>query len=143
MFSVTKTELNVFPICTKNVWPTKSGVTIERRDHVLIGFFTPALLISPGRLPLDARSGSSPCRAHAAAVLASEYVPLYRSIRSCDRHFLPVQLSRSSFRECAEFRPKAFSPVRNHLRCLLELPVAPRFAQPFHRGPDSVRCYEY
>src|SRR5205823_13189072 len=45
MFSVTKTELNVFPLCTKNVWPTKSGVTIERRDHVLIGFFTPALSI--------------------------------------------------------------------------------------------------
>src|SRR6266513_745626 len=45
MFSVTKTELNVFPLCTKNVWPTKSGVTIERRDHVLIGFFTPAVFI--------------------------------------------------------------------------------------------------
>src|SRR6266478_3008759 len=43
MFSVTKTELNVFPLCTKNVWPTKSGVTIERRDHVLIGFFPPEL----------------------------------------------------------------------------------------------------
>src|SRR5439155_19963678 len=41
MFSVTKTEWNVFPLCTKNVWPTKSGVTIERRDQVLIGFFTP------------------------------------------------------------------------------------------------------
>src|SRR5205823_14243482 len=45
MFSVTKTELNVFPLCTKNVWPTKSGVTIERRDHVLIGFFTPELFL--------------------------------------------------------------------------------------------------
>jgi len=33
------------PLCTKNVWPTKSGVTIERRDHVLIGFFTPELFI--------------------------------------------------------------------------------------------------
>src|SRR5438128_5828053 len=45
MFSVTKTELKLFPLCTKNVWPTKSGVTIERRDHVLIGFFTPELFI--------------------------------------------------------------------------------------------------
>src|SRR5436309_13969303 len=45
MFSVTKTELNVFPLCTKNVWPTKSGVTIERRDQVLIGFLTPELFI--------------------------------------------------------------------------------------------------
>src|SRR5215212_2110552 len=45
MFSVTKTELNVFPLCTKNVWPTKSGVTIERRDQVLIGFFAPELFI--------------------------------------------------------------------------------------------------
>src|SRR4029077_5083965 len=31
--------------CTKNVWPTKSGVTIERRDQVLIGFFAPELFI--------------------------------------------------------------------------------------------------
>jgi len=45
MFSVTKTELKVFPLCTKNVWPTKSGVTIERRDQVLIGFYTPELFI--------------------------------------------------------------------------------------------------
>ena len=45
MFSVIKTELNIFPLCTKNVWPTKSGVTIERRDQVLIGFFAPELFI--------------------------------------------------------------------------------------------------
>src|SRR3954452_896124 len=45
MFSVTKTELNVFPLCTRNVWPTKSGVTIERRDQVLIGFLTPDAFI--------------------------------------------------------------------------------------------------
>src|SRR5213595_1294811 len=45
MFSVTKTELNVFPLCTKKVWPTKSGVTIERRDQVLIGLLTPDAFI--------------------------------------------------------------------------------------------------
>ena len=45
MFSVTKTELKVFPLCTRNVWPTKSGVTIERRDQVLIGFLTPDAFI--------------------------------------------------------------------------------------------------
>src|SRR5262249_4254985 len=45
MFSVTKTELNVFPLCTRNVWPTKSGVTIERRDQVLIGFLAPDAFI--------------------------------------------------------------------------------------------------
>ena len=45
MFSVMKTELKVFPLCTKNVWPTKSGVTIERRDHVFIGFFVAAEFI--------------------------------------------------------------------------------------------------
>jgi hypothetical protein len=27
------------------VWPTKSGVTIERRDQVFIGFFAPELFI--------------------------------------------------------------------------------------------------
>src|SRR5436305_12635379 len=45
MFSVMKTELKVFPLCTKNVCPTKSGVTIERRDQVLIGFFAFELFI--------------------------------------------------------------------------------------------------
>src|SRR5204863_5478939 len=45
MFSVMKTEIKVFPLCTKNVWPTKSGVTIERLDHVLIGLFAPELFI--------------------------------------------------------------------------------------------------
>src|SRR6266516_2332890 len=45
MFSVMKTEIKFFPLCTKNVWPTKSGVTNERRDHVLFGFFAPALFI--------------------------------------------------------------------------------------------------
>src|SRR5439155_25665635 len=45
MFSVMKTEIKIFPLCTKNVWPAKSGVTNERRDHVLIGFFAPALFI--------------------------------------------------------------------------------------------------
>src|SRR4029077_8358683 len=45
MFSVMKTELKVFPLCTKNGWPTKSGVTIERRDQVLIAFFAPAAFI--------------------------------------------------------------------------------------------------
>src|SRR6187551_604411 len=28
-----------------NVWPTKSGVTIERRAHVFTGFFTPEVFI--------------------------------------------------------------------------------------------------
>jgi hypothetical protein len=45
MFSVMKTELKVFPLCTKNVWPTKSGVTMERRDQVLIAFFAPDAFI--------------------------------------------------------------------------------------------------
>src|SRR6266478_5382783 len=45
MFSVMKTELKAFPLCTKNVCPTKSGVTIERRDQVLIGFFAFELFI--------------------------------------------------------------------------------------------------
>src|SRR5260370_185139 len=45
MFSVMKTELKIFPLCTRNVWPTKSGVTIERRDQVLIAFFEPEAFI--------------------------------------------------------------------------------------------------
>ncbi len=37
MFSVTNTGLKIFPLCTLKVRPTKSGVMVERRDHVLIG----------------------------------------------------------------------------------------------------------
>src|SRR6266481_3664207 len=45
MFSVTNTEVKVFPLCTMNVCPTKSGVTIERRAQVFTGFFTPDVFI--------------------------------------------------------------------------------------------------
>src|SRR2546430_13542728 len=45
MFSVTNTEIKVFPLCTMNVCPTKSGVTIERRAQVFSGFFTPEVFI--------------------------------------------------------------------------------------------------
>src|SRR5258707_11582 len=41
MFSVTNTGLNTLPLCTLNVCPTNSGVIMERRDQVLIGFFDP------------------------------------------------------------------------------------------------------
>ena len=40
-----KNGIKIFPLCTKNVCPTKSGVTIERRDQVLIGFLTPDAFI--------------------------------------------------------------------------------------------------
>ena len=39
IFSVTNTALKTLPLCTLSVRPTKSGVIIERRDHVLIGVF--------------------------------------------------------------------------------------------------------
>src|SRR6266704_1859184 len=37
MFSVTNTGLNILPLWTVKVRPTKSGVIIERRDQVLMG----------------------------------------------------------------------------------------------------------
>jgi hypothetical protein len=42
MFSVTYTGMNLFPLCTAKVCPTKSGSTVLARDHVLITFFEPA-----------------------------------------------------------------------------------------------------
>jgi len=41
MFSVTCTEMKSLPLCTLKVWPMKSGVMVERRDHVWIGFLVP------------------------------------------------------------------------------------------------------
>ena len=40
MFSVTYTGMNFFPLCTAIVWPTISGTTVERRDQVLMTFFS-------------------------------------------------------------------------------------------------------
>src|ERR1017187_1713810 len=39
MFSVTNTGLKILPLWTVNVRPMKSGVMVERRDHVLMGVF--------------------------------------------------------------------------------------------------------
>src|SRR3989304_2412168 len=41
MFSVTKTGMNFRPLCTANVYPTISGVMVERRDQVLMIFLSP------------------------------------------------------------------------------------------------------
>src|SRR3990172_1629575 len=42
MFSVMYTGMNFFPLCTAIVWPIISGTTVERRDHVLTTFLSPA-----------------------------------------------------------------------------------------------------
>src|SRR5262245_26107012 len=41
MFSVTYTGMNFFPLCTAIVCPTISGMTVERRDQVLMTFLSP------------------------------------------------------------------------------------------------------
>ena len=40
MFSVMYTGMNFFPLCTAIVWPTISGITVERRDQVLMTFLS-------------------------------------------------------------------------------------------------------
>src|SRR5581483_6933583 len=40
MFSVIETGMNLFPLCTASVCPTKSGVMVLRRDQVLNTFFS-------------------------------------------------------------------------------------------------------
>src|SRR3954469_10382018 len=40
MFSVTYTGMNFFPLCTAIVCPTISGTTVDRRDQVLMTFFS-------------------------------------------------------------------------------------------------------
>ena len=53
MFSVTNTGLNTLPLCTVNVRPTNSGVMVERRDQVLIGYsgVIQPLAVSPPTYP--------------------------------------------------------------------------------------------
>src|SRR6476620_5272739 len=45
--SVTYTGMNLLPLCTANVCPTKSGVIVDLRDHV---FITPFLFF-PSLIP--------------------------------------------------------------------------------------------
>ena len=42
MFSVMYTGMNFLPLCTASVCPTISGITVERRDQVLMTFFSDA-----------------------------------------------------------------------------------------------------
>src|SRR6185503_183810 len=46
MFSVTYTGMNFFPLCTAMVCPTISGITVDRRDQVLMTFFSFARFIT-------------------------------------------------------------------------------------------------
>ena len=55
MFSVMYTGMNFFPLCTASVWPTISGMTVERRDQVLMTFFSPLRFITS----TFSRSGTS------------------------------------------------------------------------------------
>src|SRR5210317_723221 len=49
MFSVTYTGMNLFPLCTAMVWPTKSGEITDLLDQVLITDFFPESFISRTR----------------------------------------------------------------------------------------------
>src|SRR5580700_5000216 len=74
MFSVTYTGMNLLPLCTANVCPTKSGITVLERDHVFTtrlslrpAFIAPAFLIklswTYGPLCTLLAIIESPCRA--------------------------------------------------------------------------------
>ena len=55
MFSVTYTGMNFLPLCTASVWPTISGITVDRRDQVLMTFFSDPRFITS----IFSRSGVS------------------------------------------------------------------------------------
>ena len=55
MFSVMYTGMNFFPLCTAIVWPTISGMTVDRRDQVLMTFLSPERFITS----IFSRSGTS------------------------------------------------------------------------------------
>src|SRR5688500_3230937 len=46
MFSVMYTGMNLFPLCTAIVWPTKSGMIIDARDQVFTTRFSLRWFIS-------------------------------------------------------------------------------------------------
>ena len=45
MFSVTYTGMNLLPLCTAKVWPTKSGSTVLARDQVFTTRFSERVFI--------------------------------------------------------------------------------------------------
>ena len=51
--------MNLRPLCTANVWPTMSGMIVERRDQVLMTRFSPDAFIASHLLqqvPVDERT---------------------------------------------------------------------------------------
>ena len=55
MFSVTYTGMNFLPLCTAIVCPTISGMTVDRRDQVLMTFLSPPRFMTS----IFSRSGTS------------------------------------------------------------------------------------
>ena len=55
MFSVTYTGTNFLPLCTASVCPTISGITVDRRDQVLMTFLSAPRFIAS----IFSRSGVS------------------------------------------------------------------------------------
>ena len=80
--SVTYTGINFLPLCTAIVWPIISGRIVERRDHVLMTFFSLRAFI-PSTFSRRWLSMNGPFLSERAIV--SPYSSTRRSLTHCAR----------------------------------------------------------
>src|ERR1039457_1040696 len=83
--SVTYTGINFLPLCTAIVWPIRSGRIVERRDHVLMTFFSLRAFI-PSTFSRRWLSMNGPFLSERAIV--SPYSSTRRSLTHCARRSL-------------------------------------------------------
>src|SRR5437899_2865076 len=83
--SVTYTGMNFFPLCTAMVCPIMSGTIVERRDHVLISFFS-LRVFSPSTLMRRWPSTNGPFFSDRA--IDSLFLHSPQAAPLCSPHFL-------------------------------------------------------
>src|SRR5690606_30841816 len=93
MFSDTNTGTKILPLYTAMVWPTKSGVIVERRLQVLMAVFLPPLS-APSTLFIRCVSTKAPFLSERAIVFPYTFFgrrrTINRSVRLLLRVFLPL-----------------------------------------------------
>src|SRR5688500_18244534 len=126
MFSVMYTGMNLFPLCTAIVWPTKSGMIIDARDEVFTTRFSLRWFISWIR----ARSRSSTKGPFLSERAISPPLLLAASTHDVLRRHLALLAGLVSLRRLAPRRRRILAALGvagaagGHVGCRLDRDVA-------------------
>src|SRR6516164_9759342 len=115
--------MNFFPLCTASVWPTISGTTVERRDQVLMTFFSPPRFMTS----IFSRSGTStkgPFFSDLLISVASYQLPVTRFQLSTSK----LLLSPLNDESVSPLRIARFVALRGHPPWRHRVPATGRLA---------------